>query len=84
MHRRAKLLASRLRSHSNGAGSVSSKSLTSNTGAPSGEAKAPKLARWQSPQDCTHRPLVGVSARSAAMTAAAPRMKVNGEARMRP
>ena len=51
----ARLVARRLRSHSNGAGRVSSKSLTSNTGRPSGEAKAPKLARWQSPQDCTRQ-----------------------------
>ena len=70
-------------SHSNGAGRVSSKSLTSNTGVPSGEAKVPKFARWQSPQACTHSPVVGVSARSAAMIAAAPRKNANGEARIR-
>ena len=78
-----KEVASRLTSHSNGAGSVSSKSLTSNTALPSGEAKLPKLLRWQSPQDCTTIPLAGVAARSAAMTAAAPRRNASGEARIR-
>jgi len=79
----AKLVASRFTSHSKGAGRVSSKSLTSKTGVPSSEAKVPKFARWQSPQDCTQRPLTGVSARSAAMMAAAPRRKVKGEGRIR-
>ncbi len=70
-------------SHSNGAGSVSSKSLMSNTGVPSGEAKVPKFARWQSPEACTQIPVAGVSARSAAMIAAAPRKNANGDARIR-
>ena len=70
-------------SHSNGAGSVSSKSLISKTGKPSGEAKVPKFAIWQSPPAWTHSPVIGVSARSVAMTAVAPRKKAKGEARMR-
>ena len=43
------LAASRLTSHSQGPGSVSSKSLASKTRARSGEAKRPKLERWASP-----------------------------------
>ena len=45
-----KLAASRLTSYSKGPGSVSSKSLTSNSSRRSGEAKAPKFDRWASPQ----------------------------------
>ena len=70
-------------SHSNGAGNVSSKSLMSNTGVPSGEAKVPKFARWQSPQACTISPLVGPGARSAAMIAAEPRRNAKADWRMR-
>ena len=40
--------------------------------------------RWQSPQACTSSPVVGTAARSAAMTAAEPRRKVNGLTAMRP
>ena len=50
------LAASRLTSHSHGPGSVSSKSLTSNTRFRSGEANAPKFERCASPQHCTVRP----------------------------
>ena len=46
------LAARRLRSHSHGPGSVSSKSLTSNIIDRSGEANRPKLLRWASPQTC--------------------------------
>ena len=69
----ARLAASRLTSHSNGPGSVSSKSLTSNTSRREGEANAPKLARCASPHSCTRSPEVGVVARSAAIGSAAPR-----------
>ena len=69
----ARLAASRLTSHSNGPGSVSSKSLTSNTSRRAGEANAPKLARCASPHSCTRSPDVGVVARSAAIGSAAPR-----------
>ena len=48
-----KLVASRLRSHSQGAGYVSSKSLMSKMIRRSGVANAPKFIRWQSPQDWT-------------------------------
>ena len=41
---------SRLMSHSQGPGSVSSKSFTSKTRSRSGEAYPPKLRRWASPQ----------------------------------
>ena len=68
-----KLAAMRFTSYSNGPGSVSSKSLTSNNSLRSGEAKAPKLDRCASPHSCASSPAVGVSFRSAAMTAAAPR-----------
>ena len=78
------LAASRLRSHSQGPGSVSSKSLTSNIIARSGEANSPKLLRWASPQICVVRPERGVVARSDAMIRAAPRKNVKGETSMRP
>ena len=68
-----KLAAMRFTSYSNGPGSVSSKSLTSNTRARSGDANTPKFDRCASPQSCTFRPAVGVSFRSAAMIFAAPR-----------
>ena len=64
----AKLATSRLTSHSNGPGSVSSKSLTLKTSRRSGAAKTPKFERWASPQSCTCRPVRGVAARSAAMS----------------
>ena len=50
------LAASRLTSHSHGPGSVSSKSLTSNTSRRSGEANTPKFDRCASPQHCTRQP----------------------------
>jgi hypothetical protein len=68
-----KLAASRLTSHSNGPGSVSSKSLTSKTRLRSGEANAPKFDRCASPHSCTRSPDAGVVARSAAIGSAAPR-----------
>ena len=79
----AALAASRLRSHSHGPGWTSSKSLMANTRLRSAEAKTPKLARCMSPQALTVRPVTGVVARSAAMTAAEPRRKAKGEASMR-
>ena len=80
----ARLAASRLTSHSNGPGSVSSKSLTSKTSRRSGEANAPKLDRCASPHNCTRNPDVGVAARSAAIGSAAPRKNVNGDTSIRP
>ena len=68
-----KLAAMRLTSYSNGPGSVSSKSLRSNSSTRSGDAKPPKFDRWASPQSWTSSPAVGVSFRSAAMILAAPR-----------
>ena len=67
------LAANRLTSHSHGPGSVSSKSLTSNTSRRSGEANTPKFDRCASPQHCTVSPDRGVAARSLAMISAAPR-----------
>ena len=67
------LAARRLTSHSHGPGSVSSKSLMSNTSRRSGEANKPKLERCASPQHCAIRPERGVAAKSLAMTSAAPR-----------
>ena len=67
------LAAKRFTSHSHGPGSVSSKSLTLKMSERSGDAKNPKFDRCASPQSCTRTPLVGVSARSAAISAAAPR-----------
>jgi hypothetical protein len=58
--------ASRLTSHSNGPGSVSSKSLMSNTNRRSGDAYAPKLDKCASPHSWVCRPGVGVVSRSAA------------------
>jgi hypothetical protein len=63
----AKLAAKRFTSHSNGPGSVSSKSLMLKTMRRSGAAKAPKFARRASPHNWTLRPERGVWARSAAM-----------------
>ena len=67
------LAASRLTSHSHGPGSVSSKSLMSNTSRRSGEAKTPKFDRCASPQHWTCSPERGVPAKSWAMIFAAPR-----------
>ena len=80
----ATLATRRLTSHSHGAGRVSSKSLTSKISRRSGVAKTPKLETWASPMACTRRPLIGEAARSAAMTAAAPRKKAKGDAAIRP
>ena len=60
-------------SHSNGPGLVSSKSLMSNTTVRSGAANRPKLDRWASPHCCVMSPVVGISARSLAITTALPR-----------
>jgi len=49
----------------------------------SGVANSPKLSRWASPQACTGMPVAGVVARSAAITAGAPRRNANGDAHMR-
>ena len=69
----SKLAAIRFTSHSNGPGSVSSKSFTSNSSTRSGEANAPKFDRCASPHSWASSPATGVSARSAAMILAAPR-----------
>src|SRR5579872_4687298 len=79
-----RLATRRLTSHSNGPGSVSSKSLTSKTSRRSGEANAPKLDRCASPHSCARSPDAGVVARSAAIGSAAPRKKVNGDTSIRP
>src|ERR1019366_3911915 len=68
-----RLAASRLTSHSNGPGRVSSKSRKSNIRFRSGVAHRPKFKTWASPQSYTIRPLLAREARSRAMTAAAPR-----------
>lgn len=68
-----RLAASRLTSHSQGPGSVSSKSLMSKSRFRSGEASNRKFSRWASPHNCARIPESGVPARSAAIRAAAPR-----------
>ena len=73
------LVVSRLRSHSHGAGSVSSKSLISKIRLRSGVANPPKFMMWQSPHACTRSRVVGVCAKSKAIIAAAPRRKVKGD-----
>ncbi len=78
------LATSRLTSHSQGPGSVSSKSFRLKTMRRSGVAKTPKFARCASPHTWARKPLVGVSAKSLAMTIAAPRKKANGDSSMRP
>ena len=78
------LVARRLMSHSHGPGRVSSKSLMSKTRRRSGDANMPKFDRWASPQACTVIPLLGVLARSLAITSAAPRKNVKGEIAIRP
>ena len=80
----ATLAARRLTSHSHGAGSVSSKSLTSKNRFRSGVAKTPKFPRWASPHACTRNAVVGVVARSSAINTAEPRMNANGDTSMRP
>src|SRR5215472_9506625 len=81
---RTMLAASRLTSHSQGAGKVSSKSLMSNSSRRSGLAKPPKFHAWQSPHACTRIPVAGVFERSQAIKAAEPRKKASGDCRMRP
>ncbi len=71
-------------SHSHGPGSVSSKSLMSNSIWRSGDANTPKFDRCASPQSWTTMSDCGVSARSEAMSSAAPRKNVNGDTSMRP
>ena len=78
------LAAKRLTSHSQGPGSVSSKSLTSNTRERSGDANTPKFDRCASPHACTVKPDRGVVARSEAIINAAPRKNANGEVSIRP
>ena len=67
------LAAMRLTSHSHGPGSVSSKSLGPKTSLRSGAPNPPKFEMWASPHAWIAMPESGVAARSAAMTAAAPR-----------
>ena len=70
----AKLAASRFTSHSNGPGSVSSKSLRLKTILRSGAAKPPKFDRWASPQSWVCSPVRGpLAERSDAIRYAAPR-----------
>ena len=80
----AKLATSRLTSHSNGPGSVSSKSLMLKISRRSGAAKTPKFDRWASPHSWTSSPVRGSPARSAAIGYAAPRKNVNAETSIRP
>ncbi len=68
-----KLAAMRFTSYSKGPGSVSSKSLRSNSSRRSGDANIPKFDRCASPHSCTISPAVGVPARSEPMILAAPR-----------
>lgn len=67
------LVASRLVSHSNGPGRVSSKSRASNNSCHSDDAHNPKFRMCASPHISTVGPKCADIARSAAMTAAAPR-----------
>src|SRR6516165_12152864 len=73
------LAASRFTSHSQGAGSVSSKSFISKTRFLSGVAYNPKFIKWQSPQHCTSTPDTGVLAKSLAITIADPLKNANGD-----
>ena len=67
-----KLAARRLRSHSQGAGRVSSRSLMAKMTRLSGVPRPRKLPKWASPQHCTRTPVAGVVARSTAMLSADP------------
>ena len=69
----SKLATRRFTSHSNGPGSVSSKSLRSKTNVRSAVAKPPKFARCASPASCTVSPVLPWVPRSLAISAAAPR-----------
>ncbi len=80
----SRLAARRFTSHSHGPGSVSSKSLMSNSRCRSGEANMPKFDRCASPQSCTVNPVRGVAARSDAMINAPPRKNANGDSSIRP
>src|SRR5271157_4087714 len=53
------LAARRLRSHSQGAGSVSSRSLRAKMICLSGVARPRKFTRWESPPHCTRTPIDG-------------------------
>jgi len=77
------LAARRLTSHSHGAGSVSSKSLISNSSRRSGLANPPKFAAWQSPHAWTRMRVAGLFARSKAISAAEPRKNAKGLSAMR-
>mgnify|MGYP006974896277 CR=1 FL=1 len=68
-----KLAVSLLTSHSQGAGSVSSRSLMEKMTFLSGVANPPKLHKWASPHACTNIPELGVLARSADILKAEPR-----------
>ncbi len=80
----AMLAESRLTSHSQGPGSVSSKSLRSNASRRSGVPKTPKFERCASPHNCTCSPVRGTWERSEAMISAAPRKNAKGETSIRP
>jgi len=69
----SRLAARRLMSHSKGPGMVSSKSFTSKRRSRSGAENVPKFMRWASPHSWVVRPVGSSWARSAAITAAAPR-----------
>ena len=74
------LATSLFRSHSQGPGNVSSKSFIPKIRLRSAEANTPKFATCMSPHACTWIPDVSPFAfRSAAMIAAAPRRKANGD-----
>ena len=79
----SRLAASRLTSHSQGPGRVSSKSLMPKTRLRSAVPNTPKFETCMSPQHWTVRPVTGVGARSPAITAALPRRNANGFASMR-
>ena len=55
----SRLAARRFTSHSQGPGSVSSKSLISRISSRSGEAKPPKFARCASPHNWAYNPVLG-------------------------
>jgi hypothetical protein len=80
----AMLATSRLTSHSQGPGSVSSKSLTSKTRFLSGDAYRPKFETCASPHNCAVSPVSGADAKSEAISRAAPRKNAKRDGSIRP
>ena len=79
-----KTLARRFKSHSQGAGRVSSKSLMSKMRLPLGRGECAEIHQVTIAAGLRQTPVFGVHDRSDAITAADPRKNANAEVSMRP